>query len=98
MVQTRNEAVIHDLLLRAAESPSNDLDRMLGDYYASGMDTDAIERAGITAIRPLLDAIDAIATHQDALDLLPRLHDCGIAPLFMWAVTLDHDDSARTQG
>lgn len=94
-IQTRNEAVIHELLTRAAEEPQDDLDRMLGDYFASGMDTDAIERAGIEAIQPFLDAIDAAATLGDVLDLLPRLHGAGIAPLLMWGVTVDHDDSTR---
>ena len=94
-IHTRNEVVIHELLQRAADSPANDLDRMLGDYFASGMDTEAVERAGITAIQPILDAIDEVRSTQDVLDLLPRLHDAGIAPLFMWAVTVDHDDSTR---
>ncbi len=70
-VQTRNELVIHDLLERAAHAPQNDLDRMLGDYFAAGMDTEAIEAAGISAVQPLLDAIAAAATHQDVLGLLP---------------------------
>ena len=92
-VHTRNEALLHDLLLHAAERPANDLDRKLGDYFTSGMDTDAIERAGISAIQPTLDAIGAVATHQDVFDLLPQLHDSGFGELFMWGVTVDHDDS-----
>ena len=94
-VQTRNEAVIHDMLERATASPEDDLDRMLGDYYAAGMDTAAIEAAGLGPIQPLLDAIDAVDSTQAALDLLPRLHDTGISALFMWGVTVDHDDSTR---
>jgi putative endopeptidase len=94
-VHTRNELVIHDLLVAAAAEPADDLDRMLGDYFAAGMDTDAIEAAGITAIQPLLDAIGATRTQQDVLALLPALHHHGIAPLLMWGVTVDHDDSTR---
>ncbi len=94
-VQTRNEALIHDLLVRAAATPQNDLDRQLGDYFASGMDTEAIERAGISAIEPFLSAIAAADTVDEVLSLLPSLHDAGFAPLFMWGVTVDHDDSSR---
>jgi putative endopeptidase len=94
-IQVRNEAVVHELLVAAAADPTNDLDRMLGDYYTSGMDTTAIEAAGITAIEPVLAEIAAVASAQDVLQLLPRLHDTGLTVLFMWGVTVDHDDSTR---
>ena len=94
-VHTRNETLLHGLLVQAADDPADDLDRMLGDYFAAGMDVDAIEDAGISAIRPALDAIAAVSTQQEVLDLLPELHDGGFAVLFMWGVTVDHDDSTR---
>jgi predicted metalloendopeptidase len=94
-VHARNESVIHELLVHATEGPQNDLDRMLGDYFTAGMDTARIEAAGIAPIRPILDAIDAALSHADVLGLLPTLHDTGIAPLFRWGVTVDHDDSTR---
>ena len=94
-VQTRNETLIHKLLQKAAENPINELDRKLGDYFMSGMDTDAIESAGISAIQPLLDAIDQLSTHREVIDFLPELHDFGVGALFMWGVAVDHDDSTR---
>ena len=94
-VQTANEDLLHDLLVRAAQEPTNELDRMLGDYFASGMDTDAIEAAGITAIRPLLDAVDAISSHDDVTAVLPLLHVNSIPAFFMWATEVDHEDSRR---
>ena len=94
-VHTRNEAVLHDLLVRAAEAPADDLDRMLGDYFTAGMVTDAVEAAGLTAIQPFLDAIARTTSHADVLALLPPLHDSGINPFFAWGVTVDHDDSTR---
>jgi len=94
-VSVRNEAVLHDLLRRAAESPVDDLDRMLGDYFAAGMDVDAVEAAGITSITPLLDAIDAVASYDDVMGLLPQLHADGVPAFFGWGVTVDHDDSTR---
>ncbi len=94
-VQTRNEAVVHGLLVRAAESPEGDLDRTLGDYFACGMDADAVEAAGLTAIAPYLGAIDAVASHRDVMTLLPLLHGHGLDAFFLWAVEVDHDDSSR---
>jgi putative endopeptidase len=94
-VHTRNELVVHELLEAAAVDPQDDLDRMLGDYFAAGMDVDAVEAAGITPIQPLLDAIREVRTHADVLALLPQVHHQGISPLFMWGVTVDHDDSTQ---
>lgn len=90
----RNDAVIRALLEHAAADPANDLDRMIGDHYAAGMDVEAIEAAGISAIAPLLAEIDALDDHQAVLHFLPRLHRTGVFPLFGCAVTLDHDDSS----
>jgi predicted metalloendopeptidase len=94
-IHTRNEAVLHDLLVHAAASPTNDLDRLLGDYFASGMDTTAVDAAGLTAIAPFLEAIAEITSHGDVLAILPSLHGSGIPAFFMWGVTVDHDDSTR---
>ena len=94
-VSVRNEAVLHDLLLRAAEDPLDEIDRMLGDYFVAGMDAEAVEAAGTAPIAPLLDAIDVVESHDDVLRLLPELHDNGIPAFFGWGVTIDHDDSTK---
>src|SRR3954454_21787964 len=61
----RNDLMLRDLLEAAARSPEDDLDRLLGDYFAAGMDVDAIEAAGLAPIRPLLDRILATTSHDD---------------------------------
>ena len=94
-VQTRNETLIHELLKQAVVQPAHEMDRKLGDYFASGMDTDAIESAGISPIEPMLGAIDELSSHQELLDFLPELHDFGVGALFMWGVDVDHDDATR---
>lgn len=91
----RNDAVIADLLASAASDPQDPLDRLLGDHYAAGMDLEAIEAAGLAAIRPLLERIDALDAHDQLVDLLAELHSEGIFPYFGWDVTVDHDDASR---
>ncbi len=91
----RNDAVIRDLLERAAAQPDTDLDRMLGNHFAAGMDVAAVEAAGISAIAPLLDAIDGLGDHAAVVDFLPTLHRAGIFAFFGCAVTVDHDDSTQ---
>src|SRR5690348_936358 len=44
--------------------------RKIADYYAAYMDTAAIDKAGLTPIRPELDAIDAIKTREDLARVL----------------------------
>jgi putative endopeptidase len=94
-VSRRNEVVLRELLERAAADPVDDLDRLLGDAFAAGLDVDAIEAAGIEPIAPLLRAIARAAGRDEILALLPLLHRRGIFALFGWGVTADHDDSSR---
>jgi putative endopeptidase len=90
----RNDLTIRRLLEDAAAHPNDELDRLLGDHYASGMDTASIEEAGISAIEPYLRLIDAIATHADVWALLPEFQRNGFMVFFGWAVTVDHDDAS----
>src|SRR4051794_25157813 len=87
-ISRRNEVQLRELLERAAAEPGD----LLGDFFAAGMDTEAIEAAGLAPIAPLLSEITQA---QDVLALLPRLHRAGIFALFGWYVTPDHEDSSR---
>lgn len=42
----------------------------VGDYYASGMDTVAIEKAGYEPLKPLLAKIDAVKDYKELMKLL----------------------------
>jgi putative endopeptidase len=86
-VSRRNEVVLRELLERAKDAPADDLDRLLGDAFAAGLDLEAIEAAGIEPIAPLLEA----AERED----LAALHRAGIFGLFGWGVTADYDDPDR---
>ena len=44
--------------------------RKIADYYAAYMNTTAIDKAGLTPIKPELDAIDAIKTREDLARVL----------------------------
>ncbi len=44
--------------------------RKIADYYAAYMNTAAIEKAGLTPLKPELDAIDAIKTREDLARVL----------------------------
>ncbi len=45
-----NEEILRGILERAASDPVDDIDRLVGDYFAAGMDVEAIAAAGIDPI------------------------------------------------
>ncbi len=93
-VSVRNEAILHRVVAKAADAPADDVQRRLGDYFAIAMDTDAIEAAGLEAVQPYLDRIEAVTALDELLGLLPDLHRDGFLLFWGAAVTVDHDDSS----
>ena len=56
--------------------------KQIGDFYASGMDTNKIEKEGIKYLKPELDFIDNIKTAEDVQKVLAHLQAMGSpAPL-----------------
>jgi predicted metalloendopeptidase len=96
-VHTRNEALLHELLAAAAASPADEGTpaRMVGDYFAAGMDEEQIADSGTTPLQPLLDRIAAIGSVGDLADLAATLHPAGVRILFGGYVAPDFDDSTR---
>ena len=92
---TRNELVLRAELERVADAPADDLERMLGDHWSSGMDTAAVEAAGIAPVQPLLDAIRSATSVEGWLELLPVLVRHGVPLLLAPGVTVDHESSSR---
>lgn len=70
-------------ILEAAAGDRNAIGdrKRVGDYYASCMDTAAIDAAGIKPLQPMLDHIAAIRTRQDLVALLVSFElEDGLAP------------------
>ena len=96
-VQVRNEDILHDILETAAAEPGgpDTPQRWVGDFYASGMDTDQIEAAGLHPLRPWLDRIDAVADLAGLRSLTADLHGSGVGLLFSIGVSPDFEDTDR---
>ncbi len=58
--------------------------------YKSAMDTDAIERAGISSVQPILDRIDAIRDVDSVWSVVAGQHAEGRA--ILWHLNVDVDD------
>jgi putative endopeptidase len=94
-VNERNQEILHRLLHEAADDPgeAGSARHKAGDYFAAGLDEAAIAAAGVEALRPLLDAIDALATPADLRALAPRLERDGVGALFGVGVMADFEDA-----
>jgi putative endopeptidase len=97
-LSNRNEKVMLDILQGAAVAQPNRsvIDQKIGDYYASCMDTAAINQRGLAPVQPELDHINAMASTADVSAELIRLHRMGVPAVFTFGGQPDAKDSTRT--
>lgn len=67
--------------------------KMIGDFWYSGMDTTAIEKAGLAPLKPELDRIAALNTPADAMSQVMHMHHYGVNVLFSGDVGQDAKNS-----
>ena len=67
----------------------------IGDFYASGMDTIAIEKAGITPLNAELKTIETIKDVPSLMTSIAHLHTVGAGPAFSFY--LSQDDKISTK-
>ena len=79
------------LLEDAAKNPGkNELMKRVGDFYASGMDSMAIENLGYQPIKPYLDAITDLASKGQVLNYINTLRANSVSsPLYRIGVGQD---------
>jgi len=92
----RNRLILKEILedSAAADAPPGSLQQKVGDFYASGMDTRAIDRAGLAPLRPVLARIDAIRDGHGLAAALARGRLEGGAPGFSFRVGQDDRQSS----
>ncbi len=86
------------LLDEAVLNPQNDVQKLLGDFWASGIDEAAVERDGAQPIAPLLSRINAIKRAKDVAPSIAALHQVGIPVAFNFTADLDLGDLDRHIG
>jgi len=94
----RNYQVVRGILESSARQAATTKDadvRKLGRFYASCMDSTAIEARGATPITDELSRIDAIATRDQLRSTIVRLHQNGSDIPFGFASNQDALDSRR---
>jgi putative endopeptidase len=77
----------------ATKSENGSVNQQIGDFYASGMDTVAIEKAGLAPIQNYLNEIDAIDTKEKLIEVIGQLQRLQISPLFYYFAEGDMKNS-----
>jgi putative endopeptidase len=91
----RNQANLHAICERVAglKTGATPIEKMVGDFYASGMDEAAINAAGIAPLQPELDRIAAVKTAADVLGAIAHLKTMGLSAGFGFFAGPDAKDS-----
>jgi putative endopeptidase len=87
-----------DLLDEDMRSAQGGVAKLLGDFWASGLDEAAIERDGANPIAPLLSRIDSIRKTKDVPVAVMALHQVGIPVLFNFGPDVDLADLSHHVG
>ena len=87
-----------DLLDAAMAAPQGNVQKLLGDFWASGIDEAAVERDGANPIAPLLARINGIKRAKDIAPAIAALHQVGIPVAFNFGADIDLNDLDRHVG
>ncbi|MDB5195646.1 MAG: peptidase [Flaviaesturariibacter sp.] len=81
--------------LSAKKGEAGSLEQKAGDFYASGMDTIAIEKLSYQPLKPWLQRIDAIKDHKELMKLIAEGYQQGAGDLLGFFVGADEKNSAK---
>ncbi|MCR6495727.1 M13 family peptidase [Thermomonas sp. S9] len=82
----------------AADKGATGITRLVGDLYASGMDTAKIDAAGLAPLQPMLARIDALKTPSDIAAYLRDEFAVGRGEVFSFGAEADFKNSRQKIG
>ena len=98
-VEARTFVILKEILESAARdrsAPKGSDRQKVGDFFAAGMDLEAIQRAGAKPLAPYFQDIAAVHDGASLAREIARQHRCGSEPALEFGVAQDDKDSART--
>src|SRR5215470_10367500 len=97
MLADRNQTVLRGILEDAAKTnaAAGSNQQKIGDFYASCMDTSAIEAAGVGPLAADFAAIKKVGSAAELQPLIARLQQTGAGYLFRFNATHDLDQSSE---
>ena len=88
-------SVLDDAMAQRTAQPPGSTARKLGTFYATCMDSTAIEAAGLSPIRPWLREVDGITARDRLLGVIAALQVRGLNVLFRYSPDVDPLDAAH---
>src|SRR6187549_174327 len=79
--------------LSTSNNPAGSIEQKVGDFYASGMDTAAINKRGYEPIKPVLTSIDAVTDIPSLLKLVAEEQKAGNGSIIGFYVSPDDKHS-----
>lgn len=86
---------ILDELSAKTDHKAGSNEQKVGDFYASGMDTAAIEKAGYEPLKPMLTKIDAVKNYKELINLLASSYAEGDGDLLGIYIGADERNSTK---
>ncbi len=80
----------------AEKAEKGTVSQKIGDFYASGMDVESINKNGHAPIKPFLNKINAIEQQSQLVDVIAYLQRHQMNPLFHFYSTPDQKNSTHT--
>lgn len=96
LLQERNRYLLWQELDSAAKDPKSPLQKQYGDFYAACMNTDTVEKKGLSPLDPAFHQIAGIDGPKKIAIVMGDLEAEGApAPLFNFGITQDEKDSSK---
>ncbi|MBW4028906.1 MAG: M13 family metallopeptidase [Acidobacteria bacterium] len=92
----RNRYLLYVDLKQAADSPKTPLQKQYGDFFASCMNTDEVDKLGDKPVLPLLEQVDGLSGKGKLAALVAQLQaQEGARAFFAFGVEQDEKDSTK---
>jgi len=92
--QATLKQILEDAAANRSAAPGSNAQKV-GDFYAAAMDTVAIEKAGLTPLKPELTRIAALKTRAQLPALIAHEQDLGTGVFFRGGVQVDEKNTTR---
>lgn len=86
--------ILDELSAKTDHQPGSN-EQKVGDFYASGMDTIAIEKAGYEPLKPMLVKIEAVKDYKELISLLASSYTEGDGDLLGIYIGADERNSSK---
>ncbi|HEX5960165.1 MAG TPA: M13 family metallopeptidase [Rhodanobacteraceae bacterium] len=90
--------ILQNVAQDASDHKGSQLEQKLGNLYAAGMDTAAIDKLGYDPIKPQLAAIDALKTPADIAGFITTSYNNGDGYVFSFGSGADFKDATKQIG